>query len=522
MILENLIAGQKKAAGHQTIQGVNPVSKEKLSEHFHVAIPSEIEEAAEAAHDAWKSFRFSSGEKRATFLEAIAEEIEACGDNLVERAMEESGLPEGRIRGERGRTCGQLRLFAELVREGSWVQARIDEAIPDRKPLPRADIRKALEAIGPVAVFGASNFPLAFSTAGGDTASAFAAGCPVIVKGHPSHPGTHTLVSEAISRAVEKSELSKGVFSAVHGGIPASQALVTHPRIRAVGFTGSLQGGKALMELASKRPEPIPVYAEMGSVNPLFILPSALKEDITKLASSLANSVNLGAGQFCTNPGLMVFQKSPELEVLFEELSNAFLGLNPQTMLNEGIYKHFKHTKSQILSEASVTTIEAQDEEESWNGYPAIGRVGAADFIQNDTLHQEVFGPFTLAIICENQEEMKAVAESIEGQLTGTVMGSEQEIEAATDLVSIIAQKVGRIIFNGVPTGVEVSHAMHHGGPFPASSNGMYTSVGTDAILRYARPVCYQNAPDSILPDSLKRSNPLGIWRKVNGELTKK
>jgi NADP-dependent aldehyde dehydrogenase len=330
------------------------------------------------------------------------------------------------------------------------------------------------------------------------------------------------LVSEAIARAVEKSELPKGVFSAVHGGIPASQALVTHPRIKAVGFTGSLQGGKALMELASKRTEPIPVYAEMGSVNPLFILPSALKDDISKLATTLANSVNLGAGQFCTNPGLMVFQKSPELDVLLEELSSAFLGLNPQTMLNEGIYKHFKHTKSQILSEASVTTIEAQDEEESWNGYPAIGRVDASDFIQNDTLHQEVFGPFTLAIICENQEEMKAVAESIEGQLTGTVMGSEQEIEAARGLVNIIAEKVGRIIFNGVPTGVEVSHAMHHSGPFPASSNGMYTSVGTDAILRYARPVCYQNAPDSILPGSLKRSNPLGIWRKFNGELTKK
>lgn len=521
MILENIIAGQKKAAGHQTIQAVNPETQKKLEEYFHVAIPSEIEEAAEAAHEAWKSFRFSSGEQRAFFLEVIADEIEALGDKLVHRAMEESGLPEGRIRGERGRTCGQLRLFAELVREGSWVQARIDEALPERKPLPRTDIRKALEAIGPVAVFGASNFPLAFSTAGGDTASAFAAGCPVIVKGHPSHPGTHTMVSEAIMRAVERSEFSKGIFSAVHGGIPASQALVTHPRIKAVGFTGSLQGGKALMKLTADRPEPIPIYAEMGSVNPLFILPSALEGNLSNFAATLANSVNLGAGQFCTNPGLMVFQESPELDDLLEELSNAFLGLSPQTMLNEGIYKHFKHTKSQILSEATVTTIEAQDEEDKWNGYPAIGRVDAADFIQNDTLHQEVFGPFTLAIICKNKEEMEAVAVSLDGQLTGTIMGSDQEIEASVNLVSLVAERVGRVIFNGVPTGVEVSHAMHHGGPFPASSNGMYTSVGTDAIHRFARPVCYQNAPDAILPDSLKRSNPLGIWRKINGELTK-
>ena len=471
------------------------------------------------ANKAWKSYKKASGEVKATFLRTIAQEIEALGDELVHRAMQESGLPEGRIIGERGRTCNQLRLFADLVEEGSWVDAIIDEAVPDRKPIPRADIRKMSMAIGPVAVFTASNFPLAFSTAGGDTASALAAGCPVIVKSHPSHLGTNNLVAMAIATAVSKCGLPSGVFASLNGGIETGQHLVKHPLIKAVGFTGSYRGGTALMELASRRPEPIPVYAEMGSTNPIFILGEKLNEEHESLATTIAGSVNLGAGQFCTNPGLLVFQKSETTSVFLENLQSAFSALQSATMLNEGIFKAYQAGKKKCIESNGVATLyESENGGQDWKGEAAIATVGGRDFLENRDLQEEIFGPFTLAVICEDEQELLKVAHQIQGQLTATIMGSQRDLENAEDLIDTLTEKVGRVIFNGVPTGVEVCPAMHHGGPFPSTSNGKYTSVGTDAIQRFIRPVSFQNMPDNLLPAALKRGNPLNIWRTINGE----
>jgi len=481
MTTKNIIAGKQSALGSDTLYAVNPTSKERIEGQFAIATDQEVDLAARSAYEAWKLYKNTSGQKKGEFLRKIADNIEALEDTLVHRAMAETGLPEGRIKGERGRTCGQLRLFAQLVEEGSWVRATIDEAIPDRKPFPRVDIRKMYQSLGPVAIFGASNFPLAFSTAGGDTASALASGCPVVVKGHPSHPGTHALVSQAITDAVVACDLHPGVFSAVTGGIPAGSALVKHPQIKAVGFTGSLGGGSAIMKATHSRQEPIPVYAEMGSINPIFILADQLEGDLEKLATTLAGSINMGAGQFCTNPGIIVLPNSDHNKAFIEHLQKAFANL----------------------------------------AKPTLAITNAQDFVSKNELQHEVFGPFSMIVECADNAEMNKVAQSLEGQLTSTVMGSDDSITSAVELVDTLREKVGRVLFNGVPTGVEVGYAMHHGGPYPAASSGMYTSVGTDAILRFVRPVCFQNAPQAILPAELKDGNPLNIWRMVNGEQSK-
>lgn len=522
MITENLIAGVPSANGTEYIQAVNPLTQEVLPESFAIATAEEVHAAAEAAGSAFKTYAHCSGKDKAHFLRTIAASIEALGDVLIQRATQETGLPEERIRGERGRTCGQLRAFADLVEEGSWVEAVIDEALPERQPLPRPDIRKMLVPTGSVAVFTASNFPLAFSTAGGDTASALAAGCPVVVKAHPAHPGTNALVAEAIAHAAAACGLPPGVFSSVQGGVETGRQLVMHPNIKAVGFTGSFQAGKALWVLGNSRPDPIPVYAEMGSNNPVFILPQKLKQDPDGLATLLAASVNLGAGQFCTNPGVIVLQDGESAAAFIQALEGAFYKLTAATMLNERIFQGYQACKTTHLQTPGVQTHTQEAlHVEGWKGTPAFASVRAIDFLSNPHLQEEVFGPFTLVVRCGHAEEVLRVAHEIQGQLTATVFGTQQELEDAGPLVTLLEHKVGRVIFNGVPTGVEVCAAMHHGGPFPATSNALFTSVGTDAIRRFVRPVSYQNAPETLLPSALKPGNPLGIWRTVNSQKTK-
>ncbi len=521
MKTKNIIACKESAQGTNHLYAVDPNSRAKLEGNFVIATDEEIDQAAESALQAWQTFKNTSGAEKGKLLRTIADNLENLGDTLVHRAMAESGLPEGRIKGERGRTCGQLRLFASLVEEGSWVRATIDTAQPDRNPIPRVDIRKMYQSIGPVAVFGASNFPLAFSTAGGDTASAFASGCPVIVKGHPSHLGTHALVSQAIADAVISCGLPNGIFSSINGGANEGSMLVKHTAIKAVGFTGSLAGGNAIMKATYERDEPIPVYAEMGSINPIFLLPSKLDGDQNSVADQLANSINMGVGQFCTNPGILVIPPSKNQDSFLEVLGQSFDALKSHTMLNEGIYNNYESSKSKMIANQNVRSISCKSTDNTWSAQPALAKTTAQEFVKNPDLHHEVFGPFSMAVVCDSVEEMKAVAQHIEGQLTATMMGTSEEIERHTEIIETLREKAGRVIFNGVPTGVEVGHAMHHGGPYPSASSSKYTSVGTDAILRFVRPICLQNAPQSILPDALKDHNPLKIWRMVDGAQTK-
>jgi len=520
MITENIINGKPSSKGKTIIQSWNPVTQDKLPEKFVVATDEEVNSACSKAYSAHKVYRNKSGKDKAQFLRTIADEIETLGDVLINRAVAETGLPQGRILGERGRTCSQLRLFADLVEEGSWVNAIIDEALPEREPLPRVDIRKMLKPLGPVAVFTASNFPLAFSTAGGDTASALAAGCPVIVKSHPSHLGTNALVAEAIVKAAEKCGLPSGVFASLNGEIETGQQLVRNSLVKAVGFTGSFTGGRALFDLANNRAEPIPVYAEMGSNNPIFILNEKLKIDSQPMAETIANSVNLGAGQFCTNPGILMLEQSEMAQAFLKDLTKAFESLPSDIMLGEGIHYKYLHQKDAFSNSNGVSML-VDCNAESWKAAPALATVSASDFFNNKQLQEEVFGPFTMAVLCKDKTEMEQVAHKLNGQLTATMMGTETDFEEYKDLAELLAEKAGRVIFNGVPTGVEVCPAMHHGGPFPSTSSSLFTSVGTDAIKRFARPVAFQNMPESLLPVELKKSNPLGIWRMVNGEMGK-
>ena len=521
IITDNIIAGKLYSEGKEHLKSYDPIQMKALEESFTIATIKELNIAVDEATKASKLYKHTSGNDKAIFLRAIATEIENLGDTLINRVMLESGLPEGRVRGERGRTCGQLRMFAQLVEDGDWIEATIDEALPERKPLPRVDLRKMLMSIGPVAIFGASNFPLAFSTAGGDTASALAAGCPVIVKSHPSHLGTNNLITSAINKAIEECGLPKGIFSSIQGGIEIGQSLTNHPQIKAVAFTGSLKAGLSLMKTASQRAEPIPVYAEMGSNNLVFILPEKIQNTPSELAKTIANSVNLGAGQFCTNPGIIVIQKDKNTDSFLNELKTAFSDLLPGTMLNQGIYNNYNSKKKACVNNNGVEVLFDHVAQDNWKGAPSIATVDAKSYISNKELQEEIFGPFTLVVCCENKEEMEFVASNIQGQLTSTILGTDDEIIKNNALVDLLIEKVGRLIFNGMPTGVEVSHAMHHGGPFPATSNGMFTSVGTGAIKRFTRPIVYQNALDQTLPEALKSNNPLGIWRTINGKITK-
>lgn len=438
--------------------------------------------------------------------------------------MMESGLTEARLTGERGRTVNQLKMFAGLLREGSWVEAVIDPALPERKPLPRADIRKMLYPLGPVVVFGASNFPFAFSTAGGDTASALAAGCTVIVKAHTSHLGTNELVSKAVIAAGKKCNLPDGVFSSLIGeGAVLGQALAKHPSVKAIGFTGSFRAGMALYKTAvNDRESPIPVYAEMSSINPVLIFPGKLGNDGDETASAIAGSITLGVGQFCTNPGLLFVISGEATEQFILKLSDKLKATPGATMLNQVICKSYYAGREKMVKEDGVKTIYwGEDAANIYKGSPALMEVSAAQFISNPGLQNEVFGPASLIVKCDDQAQMYQAIHSLHGQLTGSVFGDSGDIDIYSNCIEVLTEKVGRIIYNSVPTGVEVCNAMVHGGPFPATTDPRTTSVGTEAIKRFVRPVCYQDCPPDHLPEALQDSNPLGIMRKVDGEFTR-
>ena len=456
---------------------------------------------------------------KAELLRAIAEEIEKLGDTLLETAHLESNLPLARLTGERGRTVNQLLLFASLVEEGTWVEATIDTAIPDRTPLPRPDLRRILIPLGPVVVFGASNFPLAFSTAGGDTASALAAGCPVIYKEHPAHPKTSQLVYGAIRKALQRCELPEGIFKHVSGGTDVGQQLVQHPQAKAVAFTGSFKGGKAIFDLAGQREVPIPVFAEMGSMNPIFVLPEKAAAKGAQLAELAAQSVLLGVGQFCTCPGLIFYPASEASHTFLETFAAKLRDAPAEKMLHENICSHYYENLKGLHTHEGVDMILAPAED-LLTGGAALASTTAQQWLQNPALQEEVFGPYAMVVTYENLEELTQVARKLQGQLTCTIWGTDQELKDSEDLVDLIREKCGRLLFSGVPTGVEVSHAMTHGGPFPATTDSRSTSVGTYAIKRFARPVTFQSAPQELLPSELRDENPHQIWRTLNGQLT--
>ena len=519
---KNIIGNKLSKQGDVTYKTFNPKTNKETDFTFYEATSVEINEAVELASEAYKVYKDVSGVKKAEFLEAIALEIEALGDELIETYCKESGLPDGRARGERGRTMGQLRAFAALLREGSWVEAVIEKGQPDREPMPKSDIRKMLFPLGPVVVFGASNFPLAFSTAGGDTASALAAGCPVIVKSHPMHSGTGELVSTAIIKAAQKTGMPNGVFSNLNSrGIEVGQQLVKHPKVKAVGFTGSIRGGMALYKLANERDEPIPVFAEMGSINPVVILPSALESEGILWAIKYASSITMGAGQFCTNPGLILGIKGAELDAFANTLSQEILKLEPTSMLHPNIYGTYNEGKNDLSGQEGVTVIADYTKDTSANvARPTILKVSGASFLANTKLHKEVFGPFSVVVACENAAQLEEILNNLEGQLTGTILGNENDLATYANVVDALQSRVGRILFNGVPTGVEVCSSMVHGGPFPASTDARFTSVGTSAIKRWVRPVSFQDWPNKFLPKALQNENPLGIVRLEEGRYT--
>lgn len=469
-----------------------------------------------SAQEAFLTYKNLSASKKADFLEKIAEILEDNRSAIVLIACKESNLSEGRINGELGRTTGQIKLFANLVREGSWVEATIDPAIPDRTPLPRADIRRMLTPLGPVVVFGASNFPLAFSTAGGDTISALAAGCPVIYKGHPAHPDTSKFVAQCITQAVEKSGLPSGVFSHVEGGVKMGQDLVKHPLAKAVGFTGSFSAGKSLFNIASNRDEPIPVYAEMGSVNPVFAFPQRLGNELVPLAQSFISSLTLGAGQFCTNPGL-IFVPRNLAERFANAISEAINAIEPAPMLHEGIAESYYKALSELQLRSELEWVKVPDAKHLINASPALAEISAEDWMNDDRFQEEVFGSFAMMVVYENESDLKAIAEKLHGQLTITLWGDGSELKTYGELINLLEEKCGRMLFTGVPTGVEVGFAMQHGGPFPSTTDSRSTSVGAHAIKRFARPIAFQDMPKDLLPEELKDGNPLGIWRIVDG-----
>jgi NADP-dependent aldehyde dehydrogenase len=509
----SIIGFARGVVGGAVLQGFNPATGENLAPVYHSASAAEVDQAARLAHAAFGAYSQTTGAERARFLRRIAENIEALGDELIVRANQETGLPEPRLRTETARTCNQLRLFADVVEEGSWVDARIDHGDRDRQPLPKPDVRSMFRPLGPVVVFGASNFPLAFSVAGGDTASALAAGCPVIVKAHPAHPGTSELVGVAIVEAVRSCELPEGVFSLLYdAGNEVAIALVKHPLIKAGGFTGSRAGGRALFNAATSRPDPIPFYAEMSSVNPVVILPGALRERSDQIAAGLHASVTLGAGQFCTNPGLVLLAEGSDAFV--SKLGDLMTGTAEQIMLTPAIMASYKNGVSSRMNHAAVKTICA--------GGAALFKTTATDFLAHPELAEELFGPSTLVITYTDHPQLIELIEGLEGQLTATIHGSEEDLIEYKDVVRLLETKAGRLVFNGFPTGVEVCHAMVHGGPYPATSEGRSTSVGTRAIYRFARQVCFQDFPNNALHAALREENPLGIRRLVDGETSRK
>ncbi|MAQ85897.1 MAG: aldehyde dehydrogenase (NADP(+)) [Maritimibacter sp.] len=471
---------------------------------FSVGTPAHVNAACEAAEEAFWEYGYSTRETRAKFLNAIADEIEARAEAITKIGVEESGLPEGRLNGERGRTTGQLRLFADHILKGDYLDKRHDEALPDRQPLPRPDLKMVQRPIGPVAVFGASNFPLAFSTAGGDTAAALAAGCPVVVKGHSAHPGTGEIVAQAIDAAIKSCSLHPGVFSLIQGGKrDVGTALVQHPLIRAVGFTGSLGGGRALFDLCAQRPDPIPFFGELGSVNPMFILPEAVKARGKAIGEGWAGSLTMGAGQFCTNPGIAVVQEGPEGDAFVSAAAEALKGVATQCMLTDGIADAYRNGKSRFDGRNAVEPVLVTDSE-GRNASPNLYQTRVDAYLQDHALGEEVFGPLGLVVRVDGPDDMEKLARGFEGQLTATLHMDDGDTALGARLMPVLERKAGRILVNGFPTGVEVCDAMVHGGPYPASTNFGATSVGTLSIRRFLRPVCYQNMPDDLLPGDLK------------------
>jgi len=521
----SLIGFESGTATHEVFYATNPKSGERLEPGFFAASPDEVDRAVSLSHQAFATYDRVSARDRGAFLRTIAANIESIAEELVERAEEETALPKPRLQGETARTCGQLRMFAQVAEEGSWVQARIDRADPNRKPAPKPDIRSMLRPLGPVVVFGASNFPLAFSVAGGDTASALAAGNPVIFKGHPAHPGTSELVGQAVQQAVRQCNLPEGVFSLLFdSGNRVGAALIKHPVVKAAGFTGSRTAGRILMDLAAARPEPIPFLAEMSSTNPVFILPGALRERADSIAAGLYSSFTLGAGQFCTKPGLVFLPALAEASDFIKRLQLCIDASAPFHLLTSGIRSAYGAAISARKSKTNVGLVAEKQptgivDEFSVGG--VLFETDARSFLADENLAAEIFGPATLLVRHSNREELLEAARNLDGHLTATIHGTKQDLEEFTDLIAILERKVGRLVFNGFPTGVEVSHAMVHGGPYPATSDGVSTSVGSQAIFRFCRPVCYQGFPQAALPDALKDANPLHLWRMIDGEMTR-
>jgi NADP-dependent aldehyde dehydrogenase len=518
---EMLIGGSAARGREAALKGIDPATGKELDPAYGGAGPQDLERACALAAAAFDAYRETSPEERARFLEKIAEYILGIGDALIARAMLESGLPRPRLEGERGRTVGQLRHFAETVREGSWLEARVDPAMPERKPMPRPDLRMRHVPVGPVAVFGASNFPLAFSVAGGDTASALAAGCPVVVKAHPAHPGTSEMVGRAIQAAVKECGLPEGVFSLLYGaGNWLGGALVADPRIKAVGFTGSRGGGLALVRIAGERPEPIPVYAEMSSINPVLVLPHALASRGEAIAKAFIGSLTLGAGQFCTNPGLLLGAEGKDLDAFVGKVAENLPSAAAQTMLTPGISQAYRGGVEKLAAHAKVKTVaRGQAASAPHAGQAAFFTTDAESFISDHALRDEVFGSSSVLVRCPDVDTMRRILEELEGQLTVTLQMDEADLDYARALLPVLERKAGRVLVNGFPTGVEVSHAMVHGGPFPATSDGRSTSVGSLAIRRFLRPVCYQDFPPGLLPEALRDGNPWKVPLRRDGKL---
>jgi alpha-ketoglutaric semialdehyde dehydrogenase len=516
----SFLGADRGTTGGKTFHAVNPQTATPLAPAYHSAAQDELELAATLGAEAFASYSQVPGKTRAVFLRRIADAFESHRDELANRAHLETALPIPRLNGEVARTANQFRVFAALVEEGSWVNARIDPALPDRQPLPRPDLRSMLRPLGPVAVFGASNFPLAFSVAGGDTASALAVGCPVIVKAHPAHPGTSELAAHILGESIAAEGLHPGVFSMLYDtGIEIGSALVQHPLICAVAFTGSLRAGRALMDLAAARLHPIPCFAEMSSGNPVFILPGALRKDPAALAKGLYGSFTLAAGQMCTKPGIVLVPEAPEAATFFDELKSLVEQAQPFTLLTAGIAQAYSRGTAERSSQIPLAATASTSE--SAGGFLSNAKLFTVCLDQlmgQPELTEEIFGPNTLLVHCDTAQDYLRAARALDGHLTATILGNEADLTANRELIQILEQKAGRLIFNGFPTGVEVAHAMVHGGPYPSTSDPRFTSVGSLAIYRFVRPVCFQNFPQSMLPPELQDANPLGITRLRDGK----
>ena len=516
----SFLGNQRGSRSSATFHAFNPQSGGTLPPAYHCATQTEVETAATLAHEAFASYSQASGKTKAAFLRRAADGFDHHKQELAERAHLETALPMLRLLGEVSRTSNQLRMFAGVVEEGSWVQARIDPALPDRQPLPRPDLRSMLRPLGPVVVFGASNFPLAFSVAGGDTASALAAGCPVIVKAHSAHPGTSEIAAQIVTSAVAAEGLHPGVFSVLYGsGGEVGSALVKHPLVCAMAFTGSLNAGRTLMDLCAARPVPIPCFTEMSSGNPVFVLPGALRKGPNQLAQNLFGSVTLGAGQFCTKPGIVMVPQAPESQAFVDQLKLLVEEAQPFTLLTAGIAREYSRATEVRAKAAPLAAAAAVLEPgEAFHAQSKLFSVPLEQLIANPELADEIFGPDTLLVQCDSTTDYIRAAQALDGHLTATILGDEDDLAANRELIHILEQKAGRLIFNGFPTGVEVGHAMVHGGPYPATSDARFTSVGSLAIYRFARPVCFQAFPQAALPPELQDENPLGIRRLRDGK----